>query len=386
MEPLLSKSRPAGRWNCAYTRTGFVRREGIVQGKSGHVTLLDIARACGYSVSTVSIVLSEAPLSQNVAAATREQIRNMARQLGYHPDAYARSLRRRHSQTIAVLAYDLSDPFCIPIVQGIQAGLRPQSYIPLLMDARTQRKLFDSYLKMILERRAEGVIVIASWIFQETNLLEDIEKNQVPIVIVGRDLTDRKVGSLLVDNEVGGALAMRHLIDLGHRRIAIIRGPEELFDTEPRWAGALRAAAEAGIGIEGNLVFQLPNLTNPTLGFEGGLHFAKEMLAGGSPFTAVLAFDDLTALGVVRGITEAGLRVPEDCSVVGFDDVLPAAVATPGITTIRQPLKEMGLLAAEWTLQAMDSRDHQPDKSVYLYKAPPELVIRKSTAPLASPR
>ena len=271
-------------------------------------------------------------------------------QLGYHPDAYARSLRRRRSQTIAVLAYDLSDPFCIPIVHGIQEGLQPADYLPLLVDAQTQRKLFDSYLKMILERRAEGVIVIASWIFQETNLLEDIEKNRVPIVIVGRDLTNNKVSSLLVDNEAGGALAMRHLIELGHRRIAIVRGPEELFDTEPRWAGVQRAATEAGVQIDRKLVFQLPNSMDSTSGFEGGLRFSKDMLASGRPFTAVLAFDDLTALGVVRGLTDAGLKIPDDCSVVGFDDVLPAAVSTPGITTIRQPLKEMGLLASEWTL------------------------------------
>ena len=155
------------------------------QRKSGHVTLLDVARACGYSVSTVSIVLSEAPLSQNVAQSTREQIREMAQQLGYHPDAYARSLRRRRSQTIAVLAYDLSDPFCIPIVRGIQAGLQPANYLPLLMDTQTQRRLFDTYLKMILERRAEGVIVIASWIFEETNLLADIEPVRMDAVIIG---------------------------------------------------------------------------------------------------------------------------------------------------------------------------------------------------------
>lgn len=352
----------------------------MVQRKSGHVTLLDIARACGYSVSTVSIVLSEAPLSQNVAASTREQIRNMARELGYHPDAYARSLRRRRSQTIAVLAYDLSDPFCIPIVHGIQAGLQPANYLPLLVDAQTQRKLFDSYLKMILERRAEGVIVIASWIFEETNLLDDIEKNRVPIVIVGRDLTNRNVSSLLVDNEAGGALALRHLTELGHKRIAIIRGPEELFDTEPRWAGVQRAAAEAGIQIDGKLVFQLPNLMDSTSGFEGGLRISKEMLQSGRPFTAVLAFDDLTALGVVRGLTDAGLQVPDDCSVVGFDDVLPAAVATPGITTIRQPLKEMGLLASEWTLQEINSRDQVSRNPVKLFKAPPELVVRMSTS------
>lgn len=352
----------------------------MVQRKSGHVTLLDIARACGYSVSTVSIVLSEAPLSQNVAVSTREQIRKMARQLGYHPDAYARSLRRRRSQTIAVLAYDLSDPFCIPIVHGIQSGLHPHDYMPLLVDAQTQRKLFDNYLRMILERRAEGVIVIASWIFQETNLLEDIEKNQVPVVILGRDLTHKRVSSLLVDNEAGGALAFRHLVELGHRRIAVIRGPNELFDSEPRWAGIQRAAAEAGVSIDKGLIFQLPNLMEATSGFEGGLHFSKEMRASGQPFTAVLAFDDLTALGVVRGLTEAGLKIPEDCSVVGFDDVLPAAVATPGLTTIRQPLHEMGLRASQWTIQAIRARDQQRERPVHLYKAPPELVVRHSTA------
>jgi len=354
--------------------------------KTGHVTLLDVARACGYSVSTVSIVLSEAPLSRNVAAATRERIRKMARQLGYHPDAHARSLRRRRSQTIAVLAYDLSDPFCIPIMRGIQAGLQPVSYLPLLMDAQTQRRLFDNYLKMILERRAEGVIVIASWIFEETNLLGDIEKNQVPIVIVGRDLTSRRFSSLLVDNEAGGALAMRHLTDLGHRRMAFIRGPEELFDSEPRWIGVRRAAEEAGIHIDSRLVFQLPNLRDPASGFEGGLSFARQILESKLPFTAVLAFDDLTALGVVRGLTEAGLRVPEDCSVVGFDDVLPAIVATPAITTIRQPLREMGLLAAQWSVQAIEAHQQGHKSSVHLHRAIPELVARRSTTVAASAR
>ena len=352
----------------------------MAQQKSGHVTLLDIARACGFSVSTVSIVLSEAPLSQNVAATTREQIRAMARQLGYHPDAFARSLRRRHSQTIGVLAYDLTDPYCIPIVRGIQAGLHPTNYLPLLMDAQIQRRLFDSYLKMILERRAEGVIVIASWIFEETNLLADIEKNHVPIIIVGRDLTSRRISSVFVDNEAGGAMAMRHLCELGHRSIAVIRGPEELFDSLPRWTGVRKAAAEAGIRIDPRLVFQLPNSVDPFSGFEGGLHFARQMLASGRRFTAVLAFDDLTALGVVRGLSEVGLRVPEDCSVLGFDDVLPAVVSTPAITTIRQPLKEMGLQAAEWALRALEKREQGAGINLQSHKAVPELVVRMSSS------
>ncbi|HVZ84762.1 MAG TPA: LacI family DNA-binding transcriptional regulator [Terracidiphilus sp.] len=356
------------------------------QRKSGHVTLHDVARACGYSVSTVSIVLSEAPLSQNVAASTRARIREVARQLGYHPDAFARSLRRRRSQTIGVLAYDLSDPFCIPTVQGIQSGLHPANYLPLLMDAQTHRKLFDSYLKMVLERRAEGVIVIASWVFEETNLLADIEKNHVPIVILGRDLTSRRIDSLLIDNEAGGAMALRHLVELGHRRIAVIRGPEELFDSEPRWAGIRRAATEAGIKLDPRLVFQLPGLAGPTAGFEGGRALARKMLESGIRFTAVLAFDDLTALGVVRGLTDAGLRIPEDCSVIGFDDVLPSVVATPGITTVHQPLKEMGLLAARWVLRAIDAHEGTSSSNIQLHRASPELVVRGSTTRAAQSR
>lgn len=352
------------------------------QRKSGHVTLQDVAQACDLSVSTVSIVLSDAPLSKNIADKTRRRVQAMARKMGYYPDASARSLRRRRSQTIGVLAYDLSDPFCIPIVRGIQTGLQPAGYLPLLMDAQTQRKLFDNYLQMIIGQRAEGVIVIASWVFEEAKLLADIEKNNVPILIVGRDLTALNISSLLVDNEAGGAMALRHLHELGHREIAVIRGPEEMFDSEPRWAGVRRAARECGIPLDNRLVFQLAGLGGPASGFEGGLQFAKDMLATGRKFTAVIAFDDLTALGVVRGLAEAGLRIPEDCSVVGFDDILHATVATPAITTIRQPLRAMGLLAAEWMLGALDARQAKKDTPPLLDMSQPELVVRASSAKL----
>ena len=362
-----------------------VGRSGLSQRKSGHVTLLDIAQASGFSVSTVSIVLSEAPLSQNVAASTRTHIRAIAQRLGYHPDAYARSLRRRSTQTIGILAFDLSDPFCIPILRGIQEGLHAAGYLPLLMDAQTERKLFDTYLNMILERRAEGVIVIGSWVFEETNLLGDVRKNNVPILIVGRDLMARGISSILVDNEAGGALAMRHLQELGHKHIAVIRGPREMCDSEPRWAGIQRVAAEAGMELDPNLVVQLPGLAGPASGFEGGLRFSRQMLASGHPFTAVLAFDDLTALGVVRGLTEAGRRVPQDCSVMGFDDVLPAEVATPAISTVRQPLREMGLEAARRVLQDA-RRTGGTEARASLHKTAPELVIRMSTAPPPGPK
>ncbi len=351
------------------------------QRKSGHVTLLDIARASGFSVSTVSIVLSEAPLSQNVAEKTRAHIRAIARRLGYHPDAYARSLRRRRTMTLGILAFDLSDPFCVPLMRGIQEGAHKSGYMPLVMDAQAQRKLFDSYLHTLIERRTEAVIVLASWVFEETNLLGDIRKNNVPILIVGRDLTAREISSILVDNEAGGALAARHLYELGHRHIAVIRGPEEMCDSEPRWAGIRRVVAETGMKLDEQLVFELPGVAGPASGFEGGTHCARQMLKSGRPFSAVLAFDDLTALGVVRGLTEGGVRVPQDCSVMGFDDVLPSEVATPAMTTIRQPLREMGLEAAECVLRAI--RSAAPGKA-QLHKTQPELVVRMSTAPPAA--
>jgi DNA-binding LacI/PurR family transcriptional regulator len=352
----------------------------VAQRKSGHVTLADVARASGFAVSTVSMVLSEAPFSQHVAASSREHIRAVARQLGYHPDAYARSLRRRRSQTVGVLAFDLSDPFCIPVVRGIQTCLQAANYLPLLMDAQAERGLFDRYLQLVLESRSEGLIVIASWIFEEANLLADLKKNHVPIVIVARDWTARGISSVLVDNEAGGALAMRHLFELGHRQIAVIRGPEELFDSAPRWAGAQQFAAKAGIRLDPQLVFQLPGNLGPTSSFEGGLKLSRQMLDSKRSFTAVLAFDDLTALGVVRGLNGAGLRVPEDYSVLGFDDVLQASVATPGITTIRQPLKEMGLLAAEWVLKEVTAQEQKSEPITQLYKAQPELVVRMSSS------
>ena len=341
----------------------------------------DIAQACQLSVSTVSIVLSDAPLARHVAKSTRQRIITTAKNLGYHPDAYARSLRRRRTQTIGVLAYDLSDPFCLPVVRGIEEGLQEEEYFSLLVNAQTQRKLFDMYLRMILERRAEGVIVIASWVFEETNLLADIEKNHVPIVIVGRDLTERRVTSVLVDNKAGGAMLIRHLASLGHRDIAVIRGPQEMFDSEPRWDGIQQAATEAEIKLDPKLVFQLPDVSDPTSSFEGGRRIVAEMLASGRKFTAVVAFDDLTALGAVRGLTEAGLRVPQDCSVVGFDDILPAEVSTPGITTIRQPLQEMGLLATERILRAISRGPDKEGRGTALHSLQPQLVVRASSGP-----
>ncbi len=354
---------------------------------SNHVTLLDVARASGFSASTVSIVLNDAPLSRYVAAATKERIRQAAQALGYHPDAFARSLRRRRSNTIGLMAFDLSDPFCTQIVRGAQTQLNDTRFLPLLMDAQNQRKQFEAYLELLIERRVEGLIVVANWIFSGFHFLADIEKNNVPVVVVDRDLTSSNIHSVLVDNEAGGYMAMQHLHSLGHTRVAVIRGPGELTDSEGRWAGIQRYAAEANLKLDPKFIRQLPDAVDPSSGFEGGLRLTADLLQsrGGrrKDFTAIIAFDDLTALGAVRALRHAGLRVPEDCSVIGFDDVLPAAVSSPGITTIRQPMGTMGQIAASWILEAIEAREKGDSKkpaTPRLRLLSPVLVERESTA------
>jgi LacI family transcriptional regulator len=350
---------------------------------TNRVTLADVARRSGFSVSTVSIVLNEAPLSRYVAAATKERIRAVASQLGYRPDAFARSLRSRRSHTIGVMVSDISDPFCTLILQGIERALCSTSYLPIIMIAYNQREQFERHIKMMLERRVEGLIVIANWLFGEFDSLGDIKKDQIPTVGVGRDLTASSVRSLQVDNETGGYMAARHLYELGHREIAILRGPSELSDSERRWQGIQRFAAEAGLSLAPSRVRQLAPAVEAISGFQEGFRLSSAMIQERVKFTAILAFDDLTGLGAIRALRQAGRHVPEDCSVIGFDDVPHAAVSTPGLTTIRQPMEQMGGLAAEWVVESLDSPKAReaavPVLSDTLHLLQPELVVRDST-------
>jgi len=350
------------------------------------ITLADVARVSGFSISTVSLVLNEAPLSRYVAASTKEHIRAIASKLGYRPDAAARSLRSRRSHTIGIMVSDISDPFCTLILQGIEKALYQTTYLPIIMLADNQPKQFGRHLEMLMERQVEGLILVANWLFGEFDQLADIQKSQIPMVGVGRDLTASRIRSLQVDNEAGGYIAARHLYDLGHRKIAVLRGPSELADSDRRWDGIQRFAAEVGLPLPSKRVGQLAASDDPTSGFEGGFRLISAMMERGVEFTAVIAFDDLTGLGAIRALLQTGRRVPEDCSVIGFDDVPHAAVNTPGLTTIRQPMEQMGSLAAKWVLDSL--ADAKPahtatrtsSLSGTLHLLPPELVVRQSTA------
>lgn len=348
------------------------------------VTILDVARKSGFSPSTVSIVLNEAPLSRYVAAKTKEHIRKTALAMGYRPDTFARSLRSRRSHTVGVMIFDISDPFCTLILRGIEKTLHPTKYLPIIMDAHNERKLFEGYLEMLIDRRVEGLIVVANWLFAETDLLADMEKHNIPTVVIGRDLTASRISSVLVDNTVGAYTALDHLYQLGHRKIAFIRGPASLHDSVNRWRGIEKFAAEHGLDLDAKLIRELPEMLDANSGFDGGLELTAELIRSRRKFTALMAFDDLTALGALRALMQAGVRVPEDCSVIGFDGVPPAAFSTPAITTICQPMEEMGMIGTEWVLKSID-KDEEPDPTAPVLKLlPPAVLVRDSTRPYKS--
>src|SRR5882672_8821329 len=310
--------------------------------KSDAVTMRDVANLSGFSPATVSIVLNNAPLARYIASATKKKIEESARKLGYRPNAMARFLRSKRTNSVGVMFFDITDPFCTPIMRGIENSLYQASYLPIMADSHNQRNRFERYLEMLLDRHVEALIVVANWLFVDIHLLADLTKRNIPAATIGFELPGDTVSSVMVDNEAGGRLALEHLHQLGHRKIAFIRGPKMLIDSAPRWRGIQKFAHSSGMAIDPALVLQLPDSFDPNSGFEGGFRFTEELLERKKRFTALMAFDDLTALGAIRALTKAGVKVPENCSVVGFDDVPLSSLAAPSLTTVRQPLEAMG--------------------------------------------
>ena len=341
------------------------------------VTLMDVARQSGFSASTVSIVLNDAPLANHLRTDTRRRIREVAERLGYRPHVFARSLRSQRSNTIGVVVFDLSDPFCTLILRGIDIRLQPTDYLPVVMDAHNDRNRFGRYLQMLIDRRVEGLIVVANWLFVKIDALKSVVERKLPTVVVGRDLHRSGIRSILVDNEVGGCLALKHLYELGHRDISFILGPKQLADTSRRWAGMQRFAREAGLAIQPSLVMKMSGSSDPLSGFTSGAELTGQLLAAKRRFTAIAAFDDMTAFGSIRALANSGRRVPQDCSVVGFDDVPLATLSSPSLTTVRQPMLEMGTFASETIWNDLTGAPAVTRSSLRLFD--PTLAVRQST-------
>ncbi|MGA8762086.1 MAG: LacI family DNA-binding transcriptional regulator [Candidatus Sulfotelmatobacter sp.] len=343
------------------------------------VTIRDVAKESGFSSTTVSIVLNDAPLARYIPPVTKKRIERAAQKLGYRPNQFARSLRSKRSHTVGVMVFDMTDPYCTLVLRGIENTLYQASYLPILTDVHNERGRFERYLEMLLDRRIEGLIVLANWLFLDINLLGDLEKSSIPTALIGCELKGDSMSSVIVDNEVGGYAALEHLHSLGHRKIAFIRGPKGLTDSSPRWRGVRRCAKACGLELESSLVVDLPESRDPISSFEAGFKLTEDLIHQKRPFTALLAFDDMTAFGAIRALTRAGLRVPEQCSVIGFDDVATAALYTPSLTTVRQPMEAMGASAVGVVLDGINAVLEKREVAASHRRVAPELVMREST-------
>jgi DNA-binding LacI/PurR family transcriptional regulator len=346
------------------------------------VTIRDVAKESGFSSTTVSIVLNNAPLSRYIPAVTKKRIERAAKKLGYRPNQFARSLRSKRSHTVGVMVCDMTDPYCTLVLRGIENTLYESSFLPILTDVHNQRSRFERYLEMLLDRRIEGLIVLANWLFLDINLLGDLEKSSVPTAIISCELKTHSISSVIVDNEAGAYAALEHLHSLGHRKIAFIRGPKTLADSAPRWRGIRSCARSVGLELDPRLIVDLPESRDPLSSFESGYKLTEDLLKQKLPFSAILAFDDVTAFGAIRALNKVGLRVPEQCSVIGFDDVAAAALYTPPLTTIRQPMQNMGATAAGIVIEGINSALERRGSGAVHRKITPELVVRESTRPL----
>jgi LacI family transcriptional regulator len=349
-------------------------------GRPVVVTIREVAKESGFSSTTVSIVLNNAPLARYIPDTTKKRIERAAKKLGYRPNLFARSLRNQRTHTVGVMVFDMTDPYCTPILRGIENTLYQASFLPILTDVHNERSRFERYLEMLLDRRVEALIVVANWLFVEIDVLADLEKANLPTAMIGRELEAGAISSVIVDNELGAQVAIEHLFSLGHRQIAFIRGPKRITDTAPRWKGVRSFAKTHNLEIDPGLVVDLPESSDPISSFEAGYKLTEDLIRKKHPFTALMAFDDMTALGAIRALSKAGIRVPEQCSVIGFDDVAHSSLLTPSLTTVRQPMAEMGKTAVSIVSQGITAVQEKHKIVAQHRKLLPELVIRDSTS------
>ena len=327
------------------------------------VTLKAVAQHLGLTPGTVSAVLNNSPAARSIPEHTRRRIRAAARELNYRPNFLARSLRVQRTFSIGVIAEEIGDAYGGMVVNGIEAHLSEQKYFFFTVAHRHDPKLLGTYSEMLLARGIEGLITIDTSI-DAIPLL--------PTVAVAGHQKVENVTNIVLDHRHAAQLALRHLKDLGHTRIAFLKGQEKSSDSASRWAAIEQVAHEIGITMYPELVLQLEGMdSTPELGYPYG----KALLAKNAAFTALFAYNDISAIGAMRAFQEAGLRIPHDISVMGFDDISLASFSIPTLTTVRQPLLKMGKIAAQTLLDRIEHRAlFVPEIAVE-----PELIIRNST-------
>ena len=328
------------------------------------VTLRSVAELVGLTASTVSAVLNSSSASRSVPEHTKKRIRAAARALDYRPNFFARSLRAKRTYMIGVIVEEIGDAYSALVISGIERYLREQNVFFLTVAHRHDKKLLESYSAVLRERGVEGFITVDTILAEEPPL---------PTVAVAGHRKMKGVTNIVLDHRRAASLALTHLANLGHEKIAFMKGSKLSADSDDRWNAICEIAAKLGIRMRQELVVQLIGVDpTPNLGYP----FAKQLLARKQPFTALFAYNDISAIGSICAFQEAGLQVPDDISVVGFDDIQSAAYITPPLTTVRQPLLKVGEIAARSLLDRIEARTKYVSEIVI----EPELIVRRSTA------
>jgi LacI family transcriptional regulator len=328
------------------------------------VTLQMVAERVGLTKGTCSAVLNQSSASRSVPPHTQERIVQAARELNYRPSFYARNLGVKRTYMIGVVTQEIGDFYGSPIISGVERYLRQENYFFLTVAVRDNPKLLETYSHLLLDRGVEGLITVDTLIDRPLPL---------PAIAIPGHRRVEGVTNIVLDHRKAAWLALNHLIGLGHREIAFMKGSDESPDSDDRWNAIREVAQEMGVRMRTELIVQLEGRdATPNLGYP----FAAQLLSRRQPFTAVFAYNDIAAIGSILAFQEAGLRVPEDISVVGFDDITIAVHNNPSLTTVRQPLQRMGEIAACTLLKRIEH--HEDGEEVI--KVEPELVVRNSTA------
>src|SRR5258708_1959953 len=333
------------------------------------VTLKFLAEHLGLSPTTVSVVLTNSALASTIAKPTKDRIWEAVRKFQYRPNLFAPYLPTQRTFSIAVLVPEIGDEFSAMLISGIESKLAEAKFNYFVESHRFAPQQIEDSPNTLMDRQVEGMIFINTPLRQQM---------PVPVVAISDITVAPGVTRIVIDNYRAVLLGLRHLKDLGHKHIAFFKGPEHNGDTECRWNAILKATQELGLAVKPELTAAMGNYFEAVEKsmMQRGYDAATMLMQKSRDFTALLAFNDGSAVGAIRAIQDIGLSVPSNISVVGIDDIQIAAFISPRLTTIRQPLRQMGAIAATTLLQRIQGEEI-PEETV----VQPELVVRESTAP-----
>jgi DNA-binding LacI/PurR family transcriptional regulator len=336
-----------------------------ISGTDRPATLKMLADYLDLSPATVSIVLNDSPVAESIPAATKQRVHAAAKKFAYRPNLHARMLRSRLTNTIGVIVTELSEGYVTGVMLGVEQLLLQEGFLSFTVSHLGQPDLREEYQELLMRRRVDGLLLINT---------ELSVKMQLPVVGVSIHSKVPGVTNVMLDHNIAARMALRHIYDLGHRRIAFMKGQRHSLDSETRWEAIVAIAQEIGIIVRPELcIFLDKNIWSPELGYPP----VRDLLSRTHDFTAIFCFNDTSAIGAIRAIEDAGLNCPRDISVIGFDDIIVAEYLNPRLTTVRQPLHKMGQTAAQLLIQRIQSPDEPYAPEVWFE---PELIVRESTS------